>query len=81
MFYADNNLDLGKASGWIDAAIAEHPDAYYLIYQKARILAKAGDKAGAEAAARQSLEMASKGAEPARSEYIRLNTALISGLK
>lgn len=81
VFYADNYLDLRKAAGWMDAAIAEHPDAYYLVYQKARILAKMGDKAGAEAAARQSLDLASKGAEPARSEYIRLNTALISSLK
>ncbi len=54
VFYIDNGLDLDKAAAWIDAAIAEQPDAFYLIYQKARVLAKKGDKAGAEAAARLS---------------------------
>ena len=45
---------------WIDAAIAEQPNAFYLFYHKARILAKMGDKAGALATARQSIELAAK---------------------
>ena len=49
MFYGDHNLDLDKAAAWMDAAIAAQPDAFYLLYHKARILAKMGDKAGAEA--------------------------------
>jgi hypothetical protein len=81
LFYLDHNLDLAKASGWIDAAIAEQPDAFYLYYQRARILAKKGDKAGALAAAQQSLGMASKGTGPENTEYTRLNEALISSLK
>jgi hypothetical protein len=81
VFYLEHDLDLNKAAAWMDAAIAEKPDAYYLVYQKARILAKMGDKAGAEAAARRSMDLASKDAEPAKSEYIRLNEALIAGLK
>jgi hypothetical protein len=81
VFYVDNGLDLDKAAAWIDAAIAEQPDAFYLIYQKARVLAKKGDKAGAEAAARQSLELASKTTGPAKDEYTRLNEALIASLK
>ena len=81
VFYIDNGLDLDKAAAWIDAAIAEQPDAFYLIYQKARVLAKKGDKAGAEAAARQSLELASKTTGPAKDEYTRLNEALIASLK
>ena len=81
MFYADNGLDLAKASTWIAAAVAQQPDAYYLIYQQARILAKQGDKAGAEAAARRSIELASKETGPAKDEYLRLNEALIAGLK
>ena len=51
------------------------------IYQKARILAAKGDKAGAEAAARHSIELAAKTNGPAKDEYLRLNEALIAGLK
>jgi hypothetical protein len=81
LFYLDHNLDLDKANGWVDAAIAEHPDTFYLLYHKARILAAKGDKAGAEAAARKSIELASKTNGPAKDEYTRLNEALIAGLK
>ena len=81
MFYGDHNIDLKKAAGWMDAAIAEHPDAYYLIYHKAVILAKMGDKDGAIAEAHKSMDLASKDTEPAKSEYLRLNEALIASLK
>jgi hypothetical protein len=81
MFYLDHGLDLDKASRWMDAAIAEQPDLFYLYYQKARILAAKGDKAGAEAAARHSLELASKEPGPEGAEYRRLNEALLAGLK
>jgi hypothetical protein len=81
LFYLDNGLDLGKAEAWIDAAIADQGELFYFYYQKARILAKKGDAAGAEAAARKSMDLGSKEAEPAKSEYLRLNEALIAGLK
>jgi hypothetical protein len=81
VFYAEHNLDLDKAAAWMDIAISEHPDAYYYYYQKARILAKKGDKAGATAAAQQSIALSAKDTEPAKSEYLRLNQALIDGLK
>jgi hypothetical protein len=81
VFYLEHGLDLDKAAAWIDAAIAEQPDTFYLYYQKARILAKKGDSAGALAAAHRSLDLASKETGPAKEEYTRLNEALISGLK
>jgi hypothetical protein len=81
LFYLDQKLDLDKANGWIDAAIAEQPNAFYFYYHKARILAAKGDKAGAEAAARHSIELASTTTGPAKDEYLRLNEALIAGLK
>jgi hypothetical protein len=83
MFYRDHDLDLKKAAAWIDAAIAEQPNAYYFLYHKARILAKMGDKAGALAMARQSIEMAAKDKDnpAAKDEYTRLNEALIASLK
>jgi hypothetical protein len=82
LFYLDHNLDLKQAADWIDAAIAEKPDElFFFYYQKARVLAAMGDKAGAEAAARQSMDLASKDTTPAKGEYLRLNQAVIDGLK
>ena len=40
-----------------------------------------GDKAGALATANQSIAMAKADPSPAGSEYVRLNEALIAGLK
>ena len=81
MYYYENNLDLKKAAAWMDAAIAANPKAYYMIYRKGLILAKAGDKAGALAAAKQSIEVANQENGPAKNEYLRLNQALIDQLK
>jgi hypothetical protein len=81
MFYYENGLDLKKAAAWMDAAIAEQPDAFYMIYRKGLILEKAGDKAGALAAAQKSLEMARKAPGLVGTEYSRLNEALIDRLK
>ena len=81
LFYLEHNLDLDKALAWMNTAIGEQPDAFYLIYQKARILAAKGDKPAALAAAKQSLELASKSSGPAKDEYTRLNEALIAGLQ
>jgi hypothetical protein len=81
MFYFDHNLDLKKAAEWMDHAIAAKPDAFYLMYRKARILAKMGDKQGALAAANDSLAGAAKASGPAKDEYTRLNQELIASLK
>ena len=81
MFYLDNNLDLKKALQWMDAAIAEQPDAFYFVYRKAKVLAKMGDKAGALAAANASLAGAAKATGEIKDEYTRLNQALIASLK
>lgn len=80
-FYYDHNLDLKKAVAWMDAALAQQPEAFYLYYHKARIQAKLGDKDAAIATARQSIELVAKDKTPARDEYTRLNEALIAGLK
>lgn len=81
LYYLDNNLDLKKAAAWMDAAIAAQPDAFYLVYRKALILEKAGDRTGALAAARASLEAARKAPSPAmRDEYVSLNQAVIDRL-
>ena len=81
MFYFEHHLDLKKALAWMDAAIAEQPKGYYLHYRKAKVQAAMGDKAGALATANQSIAMAKADPSPAGPEYIRLNEALIAGLK
>lgn len=81
MFYLDHDLDLKKASAWMDEALKAQPDAFYLIYRKGLILEKLGDKAGALAAAQKSLDMAQKAEGGIKEEYTRLNKALIARLK
>ena len=77
MFYYDHGQDLQKASKWVDAAIAER-EAHYMVYLKAKILAKLGDKAGAIAAAKRSTELAIKAKDTG---YVKMNDDLISSLK
>jgi hypothetical protein len=77
MFYYDHDVDLKKASKWVDAAIAER-EAHYIVHLKAKILAKLGDKPGALAAAKQSTDLAVKAKD---SGYVKLNEDLIASLK
>lgn len=81
MFYFDHNLDLKKAAGWMDAALAAQPDGFYIAYHRARLLAKMGEKEAAIASARKSIEIAKKAGGPVADEYTRLNTTLIESLK
>lgn len=81
MYYLENNLDLKKAAAWMDAAIAAQPEAFYLVYRKALILEKMGDKAGAIATAEKSKEGASKAPPALKDEYIGLNDALIARVR
>lgn len=81
MFYYENNLDLPQALAWMNAGLAEQPEAFWMIYRKGLILAKMGDKAAAIAAARQSLELAAKKSGELKEEYTRLNEALIASLR
>lgn len=77
LFYYDHNLDLHKASQWVDAAITNR-EAHYVVYLKAEILAKLGDKEGAIAAAKHSSELAEKAHDPG---YVKMNADLISKLQ
>lgn len=82
MFYYENGLDLNKAIEWMNAAVAARPGQMWMIYRKGLILAKMGDKAGARAAAEESIALAEKAPSPSlREEYIRLNQALLASLQ
>ncbi|HLP25533.1 MAG TPA: DUF2911 domain-containing protein, partial [Acidobacteriota bacterium] len=82
MFFLENNHNLPQALEWVNAAIAARPGAMWMVYRKGLLLEKLGDKAGAKAAAEESLAMAEKD-KPGelREEYIRLNKALIERVK
>lgn len=84
MFYYENGLDLKKAAAWMDAAIAERPNQMWMIYRKGLIHAKMGDRAGARAAALQSLDLIradDKSPASLKEEYTRLYQALLDSLK
>ncbi len=81
LFYLEHDLDLNKAEQWVAEAIKAQPDAFYMYYHQARILAKKGDKAGALAAARTSMEKAkTSNMGGVKEEYTRLNERLIQSL-
>ncbi len=77
-FYYENGLDLKKARTWIEQATKGDKPPFYMLYWKAKILAKLGEKDAALAAAKQSIA-AAEGAPKA--EYVRLNETLIASLK
>lgn len=83
MFYLEHGLDLKKALAWQDAAVGDGTGqyAFYLMYHKAKILAKLGDKDAAIATAKKSMELAAKMGGALEAEYTRLNSALIASLK
>lgn len=76
-YYFDNGKDLTKALAWANRAVDAQPEAYWVVHLKAKIQAKSGDKAGAIATAKKSLELATKGNNP---DYVALNEKLIKSL-
>ncbi len=76
-YYFETGKDLKKALGWVDAAVKENPKAFYMYHLKAKIQAKAGDKAGAKATALKSIELAK---EAQNDDYVALNNKLLATL-
>src|SRR5271154_5068920 len=79
-FYYNHDQDLNKALSWINTGLADKPNiAFEMVYLKAEILAKQGDKAGAIAAAKESTELAIKAEGPDNS-FVKMNQDLINSL-
>jgi hypothetical protein len=76
-YFYDHDQDLTKARGWIEQAVADNPAAYWSLHLKAKILARLGDKAGAIAAAKKSIELASKNGD---TSYVKSNNDLLETL-
>lgn len=76
-YYLENNKDLNKAIGWFEKAAAAQPNAYWIHYQHAKALAKAGRKKEAKAAAEKSMQLAKANNND---DYVRNNQKLIATL-
>ncbi|HXB09929.1 MAG TPA: DUF2911 domain-containing protein [Puia sp.] len=80
LYYLDNGKDLNKALEWFDKAIAQDPSAggsFFIVYQKARCLAKMGRKADAKTTAQKGIDLAK---QANNADYVALNEKLISTL-
>lgn len=78
-FYLENDKDLNTALEWINIAIEKRNDAFWYVYQKARILKALGKKDEAKATAEKSMEMA-KANEDGDYGYVKRNQDLIDSL-
>ena len=78
MYYLDNGKDLNKAVEWFDKAYAQNPDAFWVLYNKARALSKLGKKADALATSNKSIEIAKKAKND---DYVTLNEKLQKEMK
>jgi hypothetical protein len=78
MYYMENGKDLNKALDWFNKATESNPKAYFMFYQKARCLAKMGNKKDAVATAQKGIELAK---EANNNDYVTLNEKLIASLK
>ncbi len=78
VYYLESGKDLKQASEWINKAVEANPTAFWILYQKARILAKLGDKAGALAASKTSWEESKKANNR---DYQMMNEDLQKSLK
>ena len=78
VYYLESGKDLKQASEWINKAVDANPTAFWILYQKARILTKLGDKAGALASSKLSWEEAKKANNR---DYQMMNEDLQKSLK
>jgi hypothetical protein len=78
MYYIENGKDINKAIAWLDKAVEQNPDAFWIHHQRANALAKVGKKAEARAAAQRSIELAK---QAKNDDYVRLNEKLLADLK
>ncbi|MBK9485148.1 MAG: DUF2911 domain-containing protein [Chitinophagaceae bacterium] len=76
-YYYDNGKDLNQALAWVNKAVENNKEAYWMTMLKARIHLKLGDKTAAKAAANTTIDLATKGKND---DYVKMATDLIAGL-
>ena len=78
LYYIDNGKDLNKAVEWLDKAYAQNPEAFWVLYQKARAQKMLGKKSDALATSNKSMEIAKKAKND---DYVALNEKLQKEMK
>ncbi len=78
MYYIEKGKDMNQALAWLDKAVEQNPNAFWIHHQRANTLAKLGKKAEAKAAANKSMELAKTAKND---DYVRLNEKLLAELK
>ncbi len=74
VYYSDNNRDLPQALKWMNKATEKDPQ-FWQLHQKAKLQAKLKDYKGAEATAKQSIELAKTANN---GDYVKMNEKLLA---
>lgn len=77
-YYYENDKDLKLAGEWIDKAIANNPNAYWVVLLKAKIQFKAKDLKGAAVTAEKAKELAKADQDDA---YVKMADKIIADCK
>lgn len=77
LYYLENGKDLNQALTWLDKAVEQQPNAFWIHHQRANALAKLGRKQDAKTAAQKSMDLAK---QQNNQDYVRLNEKLIATL-
>lgn len=78
MYYMENGKDMNKALEWLNKAVEQSPNAFWIHHQRANALSKLGKKQDAIAAANKSMELARAAKND---DYVALNEKLLKTLK
>ena len=78
MYYMETGKDLNQALAWMDKAIEQNPNAFWVYHQKANALAKLGKKEEARSMANKSIELAK---QAKNDDYVALNEKLLTTIK
>lgn len=73
-YYFENNKDMKQALTWANKAVAENPTAFFMMYLKARIEYKTGDKKAGKASAESTIKLAK---EAKNDDFVALATKLM----
>jgi hypothetical protein len=77
LYYLESGKDLNQALSWLDKAVEQQPNAFWIHHQRANALAKLGRKQDARQSAQKSMELAK---QQNTQDYVRLNEKLIATL-
>ena len=77
LYYLESAKDVKQALTWLDKAVQQQPEAFWIHHQRANALVKLGRKDEAKQSAQKSMELAKK---QNNADYVSLNEKLIASL-